>query len=129
MGWRIGSVGLVLLFGAALAVPGQAADPPKEDVAKLTERLCRLAREVLECERTDEKVVTALFQATVKRPPTADEKSRIVEYFKKSGNRQAACLDILWALINSTEFAKIHRLTLIELNLLGEQISKVAEKK
>ena len=54
--------------------------------------------------RTDEQVVTALYQRALARKPTEDEQATCRRYIEKVGDRKEALEDILWALVNSTEF-------------------------
>ena len=56
----------------------------------------------------DEDQIDALFLATLCRQPDAEEKSMCLEAlneFKSGSDRSRVLSDILWALINSTEFA------------------------
>lgn len=59
----------------------------------------------------DEQRVETLFLATLSRYPTAAEKLQFVNYATRSSDpkqRRAALSDILWALLNSAEFAMNH---------------------
>jgi hypothetical protein len=58
--------------------------------------------------KTDEELIEELFLATVSRFPTRDEKAKCVDHLKQTANRQNACNDILWALLNTTEFIFNH---------------------
>jgi hypothetical protein len=53
--------------------------------------------------RPTERVVEELFLATLSRRPSAEEMRRVVEHVGKDG-REAPWEDVLWALINSSEF-------------------------
>jgi hypothetical protein len=57
--------------------------------------------------KTDEELVEELFLATLSRFPTKDEKVASLNHLKK-GNKQNACNDLLWALLNTTEFVFNH---------------------
>lgn len=57
---------------------------------------------------TPAKVVEYLYLATLSRRPTAEEAARLDAYLKKKGDARAAYGDILWALLNSSEFALNH---------------------
>jgi hypothetical protein len=59
---------------------------------------------------TDEAVVEELFLATLTRFPTATEKAAALGHVQaKAGNaRQAAYVDLVWALINTREFILNH---------------------
>jgi hypothetical protein len=60
---------------------------------------------------TSEEQVEVLFLSSLSRPPSAEERKQFVDYVKSAsgnpGNRQALS-DILWALLNSAEFAFNH---------------------
>ncbi|MCS6851600.1 MAG: DUF1549 and DUF1553 domain-containing protein [Gemmataceae bacterium] len=53
-------------------------------------------------------VIERLYLATVSRRPRAEELTRLAAYVHNAGNRQQAYGDILWALLNSSEFALNH---------------------
>ena len=60
---------------------------------------------------TDERRVEVLFLSTLSRPPTPAERRKFVQYVaqgKESNDRRAALGDVLWALLNSAEFALNH---------------------
>jgi len=54
------------------------------------------------------KVIEHLYMATLSRPPSADEVARLTSYANKQSNSKTAFGDILWALLNSGEFATNH---------------------
>jgi hypothetical protein len=54
------------------------------------------------------EVIDGLYLATVARRPTAHERERLTTYVKKSGEPTQAYADILWALLNSSEFTLNH---------------------
>jgi len=54
------------------------------------------------------EVIEQLYLATVSRRPTAKELSRLTEYVKKSAESAKGYGDILWALLNSSEFVMNH---------------------
>jgi hypothetical protein len=59
----------------------------------------------------DEQRVETLFLATLCRVPSGSERSRFVEHVSRggvSGNAREALSDVLWALLNSAEFAMNH---------------------
>ena len=60
---------------------------------------------------TDEERVEALFLATLSRPPHELEQLEFIDYVKSRGahaDRRQALADVLWALLNSAEFALNH---------------------
>ncbi len=54
--------------------------------------------------QTDEQIVTALYERVLARKPTAQEQATCQRYLRKVGDRKEALEDILWTLVNSTEF-------------------------
>jgi hypothetical protein len=60
---------------------------------------------------TDAERIEVLFLATLSRPPREDEQLVFIDYVKSQGpvqDRRRALSDVLWALINSAEFALNH---------------------
>jgi hypothetical protein len=60
---------------------------------------------------TTEKKIEALYLATLSRPPRANERERLVKYVEKdnpSGDPKKALADVLWTLLNSSEFILNH---------------------
>ncbi len=53
------------------------------------------------------QAIDELYMATLTRPPTPNELNCMLDYLKESANPRGAMEDILWALINSQEFAVI----------------------
>jgi Protein of unknown function (DUF1553) len=53
------------------------------------------------------QAIDELYMATLTRTPTASESKCMVDYVTQAANRRAAIEDVLWALINSQEFAVI----------------------
>ena len=54
--------------------------------------------------RTDEQIVAALYERVLARKPTAEEVVICKRFVDKVQNREEALEDVLWSLINSTEF-------------------------
>jgi hypothetical protein len=48
--------------------------------------------------------ITSLYLLTLARKPTDREREKCLKYIAKVGNREEAFEDLLWALLNSTEF-------------------------
>ena len=63
----------------------------------------RLAR-LLADQKDDQDVLTELYLLVHAREPSAGELAICRKYLKQTGNRQEAFEDILWSLLNSTEF-------------------------
>jgi hypothetical protein len=59
---------------------------------------------VLKEHSTDDAAVEAVYRQTLSRKPTASELAKFHKYLQKVGNRAEAFEDLLWTLINSTEF-------------------------
>jgi hypothetical protein len=55
-------------------------------------------------EQDDVAAVAGLFQLVLARKPNPTEASKSLEHVKTVGDRGAAFEDLLWALLNSTEF-------------------------
>ena len=53
---------------------------------------------------SDEKLVDELYLGLLGREPNDRERRRALDYLKQVGNRQDAVTDLVWILINSTEF-------------------------
>jgi hypothetical protein len=59
---------------------------------------------VLKTYSQDDEAIRAVYTRTLARRPTDRELARCREHIRTAGNRAEAYEDILWALINSTEF-------------------------
>ena len=60
---------------------------------------------------TDEERVEVLFLSALSRPPRDDERESLAKYVTSGGtdgDRRKALGDVLWALLNSAEFALNH---------------------
>jgi hypothetical protein len=62
-----------------------------------------LARKLSE-ELSDEEIVRALYERALARPPRPEEMVVCQRYIARVGDRREALEDILWSLVNSTEF-------------------------
>jgi hypothetical protein len=69
-------------------------------IAKGTNLLGR----ILSSYPSDDEALRMLYLRTLARKPTDHEAERCREYVQKAGKRTEAYEDILWALLNSTEF-------------------------
>jgi hypothetical protein len=63
-----------------------------------------LLADLLAKKQTDEQIVTALYERVLARQPTPEDLSTCQRYLAKVGDRKEALEDVLWALVNSTEF-------------------------
>lgn len=57
---------------------------------------------------TDSEAIDRLWLAAFSRPPTAAEKNKALDHFKKAANRRNAVCDLVWAVINTREFLLQH---------------------
>jgi hypothetical protein len=58
--------------------------------------------------KTSQGVITRLYLITLSRRPTPEELNRVDRFLKKHGNNSETYQDLLWALVNSTEFITNH---------------------
>ncbi len=63
-----------------------------------------LLADLLAKEKTDDEIVAALYERVLARKPTTEEQASCQRYLGKVGDRKEALEDVLWALVNSTEF-------------------------
>jgi hypothetical protein len=63
-----------------------------------------LLAELLDQKKTDAEIVTALYERVLSRKPTTEDLSTCQRYIAKVSDRKEALEDVLWALVNSTEF-------------------------
>src|SRR5262249_38890764 len=54
--------------------------------------------------KNNEEIVAALYQRVLARKRTTEEQAPCRRYLAKVGNRQEGLEDVLWVLVNSTEF-------------------------
>jgi hypothetical protein len=65
-------------------------------------------QKLLADKKSDEDVIEELFLATLSRLPDEREKGAALDHVKATGDRKAAFIDTLWALINTREFILNH---------------------
>ena len=58
--------------------------------------------------RKPDEIVEELYLTILSRKPTSEEVKTVEEYVKSSRSKGAAAIDIIWALINNTEFLYRH---------------------
>jgi hypothetical protein len=68
----------------------------------------KVINQAMKVGKTPEGVVDYLFLSTYARSPSPAESQKLVAYVQKQANPQTAYGDILWALLNSSEFALNH---------------------
>lgn len=54
------------------------------------------------------QLIEKLYLTTLSRRPTMAESEKLVNYVKKQGEARTAYSDVLWALLNSSEFRLNH---------------------
>lgn len=52
--------------------------------------------------------IDALYLAALSRKPSTDERMKALAYIQKNGDKRESFEDLLWALLNSAEFATVH---------------------
>jgi hypothetical protein len=57
---------------------------------------------------SDDDILTGLYERTLARTPTAEERAICRRYLTKVGGRGEALEDVFWSLVNSTEFLTKH---------------------
>src|SRR5437867_3959688 len=90
---------LIHVIGLALVGSGLAQGP------NWVERLASYPAELVKDKKTDAEVAEILFQAAMKRAPTAKDKDVVAQFLGKAKVRETACQDVLWALVSTKEFA------------------------
>ena len=70
--------------------------------------IAKAANEVVAKKKAPERVVETLFLATLSRPPTEREAKAMLAHVEKATDKRTAYHDVLWALVNSTEFVSNH---------------------
>lgn len=63
---------------------------------------------LLRTEGTPDQVVERIYLSALARRPTADESRKVTEYVSRQTDRRAAYGDVLWALLNTSEFVLNH---------------------
>jgi hypothetical protein len=60
--------------------------------------------ELLAAKKSDDEIITTLYERVLARKPTAAEKAICLRHIGKVEKREEALEDVLWSLVNSTEF-------------------------
>ena len=70
-------------------------------------RLTNVAAKAGEVTRgsTPEKAIEKLYLTALSRRPTGDETKKMIDFASKQQDKRAAYGDMLWVLLNSSEFA------------------------
>jgi hypothetical protein len=59
---------------------------------------------------SDEELVNDLFLTALARLPAATERKLVQDHLGKQKDRLEAARDLLWSIVNSAEFRRLHRL-------------------
>ena len=78
------------------------------DAALLAKLKGGLVRTLTESDQCDAELVEELFLATLSRPPSWDEARAALDHLRTSPGRASGLADVLWALINTSEFVLNH---------------------
>ena len=76
-------------------------------LGKVTDKTGLLAK-LLKAEADDAKLVEQLYRLALVRSPSDQEKQAVQQLLKGEGTREEKFRDLLWALLNSKEFAFNH---------------------
>jgi hypothetical protein len=78
------------------------------DAALLAKLKSGRVRTLAESDKCDAELVEELFLATLSRPPNRDEARSALDHLRTSPDRASGLADLLWALINISEFVLNH---------------------
>jgi hypothetical protein len=73
-----------------------------------TNRTEQAVSRAMKSSKAPDQVVEQVYLMTVSRPPTPPEKERLMTFISKQGDSPRTYGDILWALLNSSEFVTNH---------------------
>jgi Protein of unknown function (DUF1553) len=90
--------------------PRQALHLANSEVihGKVTDPQGRLASQLAKANRPDAAIIEDLYLATLSRPPTEKEKELVASFLTKAPTRKEGLEDLLWTLLNSSEFLFNH---------------------
>jgi hypothetical protein len=98
--------------------PGEGTDPSEyaagiPQVLRLmnsewTAKISAFIAQTVNCDQPPARNIEKLFLATLSRRPTTAESKRLGEYLTANNNTAKAYSDLLWALLNSSEFTLNH---------------------
>ena len=77
------------------------------EIAEKIESPLGRVRTLLEAGLSPTQIIDQLFMATLSRPPTSNERSRLLTVFTQT-DAKTATEDILWVLLNTKEFLYNH---------------------
>ncbi len=76
--------------------------------SKDTLRVGRVIPNVARDNKSPQETITRLYLIALARRPHTDELNRMMQFIEKYGKETSVYGDILWSLINSTEFITNH---------------------
>ncbi|GEM_PF-6265954 len=111
---------IACVFSPALQICGaEQTDPPTkeppkaqkpEDLAAHIKKLGRLPAELTKAKKSDAEIVNALFRASLNRVPGDSERAFAAKHLDGAKDRTQKSRDILFLLVSSHEFLKLHNL-------------------
>jgi hypothetical protein len=81
-----------------------------EDLSAYMKKLGRMPAELTKAKKSDAEIVDALYRASLKRAPDEAERAAATKLLDGAKDRTQKSRDILWAMVNSHEFLKLHKL-------------------
>lgn len=121
-----------LAFIAVLGIFRFAAEPASaiaDDKDALANRLSALPAQLGKSKSTDQQVARTLYGEALNRLPAGNETELIAAHLAKAKDREEAIRDVLWAIVNSKEFIKLHECTIAEAMKIGEKVTKPKAKR
>jgi RNA polymerase sigma factor (sigma-70 family) len=88
---------------------------------ELAARIGNLPVEIVKARKSDADTVDALYLAMLVRLPSAKERATATAHLRAATHRVEGVRDVAWALVNSQEFLKVHRLD----NNIGEALKRL----
>jgi RNA polymerase sigma factor (sigma-70 family) len=90
--------------------PDEVKAPKPDHLDRLFGRLGGLPADLVKTQKSVAEIVDAVFLATLARLPAEPERAAAVKHLQQAKDRSEAGRDIVWALLNSSEFLKLHHL-------------------
>lgn len=114
----------VCLTIAFAADPSPEPPPKKETREQLTKRLIALPAKALKGAKTDAGLIEVLFKETLNRSPKPEESTAGANHLIRAKDREAATRNLVWALVNTKEFAALHGIPVGDMPGLSERLAK-----
>jgi hypothetical protein len=87
-----------------------ATEQPKKDLAAHIKKLGRLPAELVKAKKSDAEIANALYRESLDRGPDDTERAAITKLLGAAKDRTQKSRDILFLLVSSKEFLKLHNL-------------------